>query len=399
MPRWMQFLVFFATGAAFWSCICWYIGTKVARALDKKGKKARPVKLLVWFTAFIYPLGSLLERFFWPGPVAVGLIVVGAYLIGIVSVALSVFLLGDLCVWLFRIARSFKLRPGGGLKGYLKALFAPLPRKAYIGLLAFTVLACGAAAYEGLRTPRIRTIELEATGSPEFRKPIVIAHVSDIHLGRQIGPSAMADIVAGIEEISPDLLVITGDLFDDTSQDAIDAVALLEPLNPSLGKFLINGNHEFYVGATFCRKHAMNAGLELLRQENRKLGPGLAIAGVDDDHFLVGRKEGTPKAAREALHGLKTEDYNILLTHRPVQVPLAASLGADLILAGHTHGGQVPPFQLFSPMGNHGFLHGLYEIGASHLYVTSGAGTWGPRMRLFAPMEIVKFVITPAPAE
>lgn len=397
MPRWLQFLLFFSAGAAFWSCICWYVGTKVARALKQEGKKARPTKLLVWFTAFIYPLGTMLERFFWPGPVATGLTILGSYMIGIVSIALSLFLTADLAVWLYRLVRW--LLPGSRdrtFRAWRKHMGARLPVKAYVALLVVAATACGAAIWQGHRTPQVRRLQVQAPPGSTLQRPVTLVQISDLHLGRLVGPDAMARIVNEVKALAPDLLVVTGDLFDDATDNAAEAVSLLSQVNPPLGKFVTNGNHEHYVGGVFCENHAADAGLRMLRQERIFIAPGLTLAGVDDRHLLRDRNMTPEQAVEEALRDVRDDDYVVLLTHRPEAVQSAAGSGADLILAGHTHGGQVPPFQLFSPMGNHGFLYGLYNVGNAQLYVTSGAGTWGPRMRLFAPSEIVHITILPA---
>jgi len=192
-----------------------------------------------------------------------------------------------------------------------------------------------------------------------------------------------------LEKVKPDLVVATGDLVD-AQMDKLDNLAtMLAALNPPMGKFAITGNHEFYAGIRQSGRFLKAAGFKLLRNEDLKLNGFLTIVGVDDpvgkrryaENGMVGKKE------KLLLADSDSERFTLLLKHRPTVDE--ESLGRfDLQLSGHTHGGQIFPFNLITRLfyPNQRGLHRLDK--ASVLYVSRGTGTWGPPMRFLSPPEV-----------
>ncbi len=264
------------------------------------------------------------------------------------------------------------------------AAYAAGPRTTAAVLLL--VVAAGCYGIIAAGRPRMEKIRIETDKLPADAPPLRIAQISDLHLGLLHGRRTVQHILSRLEALRPDLLVATGDTVD-AQLDHLDAVAApLAAFRPPLGKIAVTGNHEFYAGIAPAADFLHRAGFVLLRNRTLNLSDQLTIAGVDD-----------PAAGGEAdettlLPSAIGKPFTILLKHRPQVNPEA--LGRfDLQLSGHTHRGQIFPFNwvtgFFYPMQD-----GRYSLAdGSVLYTSRGTGTWGPPMRVLAPPEITLFEI------
>jgi len=428
MPQWLRFLVFFLLTSAFWILVNYYVVSRFLGVVPSRGTR-RKIYLIMLLVAFLYPIGAVCERFLLPEGPGQWLVVVGSYHIGLVTLTFCVFLVGDVLELGYRIVRTAaSLRHGthGGWRRTLAdvRLAGPkdassetpepskkrrwewrsgLPRRPGRVRLAVQsavlVAVVAAALWGGAKSPVETRVTVQAPAGTKLALPVKIAVFSDVHLGLLVDRDDLADLVAQVNELQPDVVLIPGDLFDDRTEDAREAAPILARLAPKHGVFLSTGNHEFYVGSDMWGPVLKEANVRVLAQESVSPFPGLRIAGVDDDHALQRVGMSAAEAIALAMAEAKDEEMTVLMVHRPGPAKEAVPAGADLVVSGHTHGGQIPPFQIFSPMGNQRYLHGLYEIGEGLLYVTSGAGTWGPKMRLFAPAEIVEIVVMPPGSE
>lgn len=260
--------------------------------------------------------------------------------------------------------------------------------------LAALVLAALAAAY-GVIEARTLRVERVTIASPKITRPVVIAQVSDVHLGLLAGQRRLKHIIRLIAAERPDLVVSTGDLVDGNLFENDGLAGLWAELDPPLGKFAVVGNHEVYAGMDQALDFHRRAGFEVLRGQMRDLG-SVAVAGVDDP--VVGQTGLAPAGAGEAelLAEAPAGRFVLLLKHRPTADP--ASLGRfDLQLSGHTHRGQIWPFRFITgaiyPMQD-----GLHQLAqGSRVYTNRGTGTWGPPLRIAAPPEISLITLVPAP--
>jgi predicted MPP superfamily phosphohydrolase len=254
------------------------------------------------------------------------------------------------------------------------------------GAVSVGVVGVGTATATGppelLRVPvRLRRLDPAFNG---FR----LAVVSDIHLGPLAGRAHTARIVRMINETEPDLVAIVGDLVDGTVSELGPAAAPLQDLVSRDGSFFVTGNHEYFVPDTLAWLHELDRiGVHPLRNENTVIRRGAAsftLAGVND---VSGAQHSDPPNFDRALSGVAESQPTILLAHQPIQVNEAATRGVDLQLSGHTHGGQMWPFhyivRLVQPS-----LAGLSTVKNTQLYVTRGAGFWGPPVRVGAPPDI-----------
>ena len=215
-----------------------------------------------------------------------------------------------------------------------------------------------------------------------------IAVVSDIHLGPLAGRANTERIVRMINEAQPDLVAIVGDLVDGTVEELGSAVEPLRDLVSREGTFFVTGNHEYFVNdTTTWMRELERLGVQPLRNENTAIRRGTAafdLAGVND---ISGESHSEAPDFDRALSGLDSSGPTILLAHQPVQVEEAAARGVDLQLSGHTHGGQMWPFH-YIVRAVQPSLAGLSTVDDTQLYVTRGAGFWGPPVRVGAPPDI-----------
>ncbi|MGE2732335.1 metallophosphoesterase [Mycolicibacterium vaccae] len=215
-----------------------------------------------------------------------------------------------------------------------------------------------------------------------------VAVVSDIHLGPLLGRAHTERIVRMINETEPDLVAVVGDLVDGTVAELGAAAEPLQDLVAREGAFFVTGNHEYFVEDTAeWLRELERLGLQLLRNENTRIqrgGAGFHLAGVND---LAGRSHADPPDLDRALRGLRGDDPTVLLAHQPVQVEEAADRGVALQISGHTHGGQMWPFHYAVELAQPA-LAGLSTVRDTQLYVSRGAGFWGPPLRVGAKPDI-----------
>ena len=250
------------------------------------------------------------------------------------------------------------------------ALVIPLPQRVWA--ISVCGLACGLALYAFVNA---RTITVRHEQIP--RLPLKIAHLSDIHIG-SIGPSTLADIIAKTNDLKPDAILITGDLFDNANPNTRAVAAQLKRFAAPV--LFTSGNHEDYTGHDNVRQMLAATQIRWLRDETIDFN-GIRIVGVDNSRgtellqSVLGRTPPSPA-------------YTILMHHQPTGFDIAAHRGIGLMLSGHVHDGQIWPFKyvvrLFYP-----YLKGLHANGGAFLNVSTGTGIWGPPMRLGSHSEIV----------
>ncbi len=210
-----------------------------------------------------------------------------------------------------------------------------------------------------------------------------IAQISDVHIGsRQRG--FMQRIVEKLNALKPDYVVITGDLVD-SSAVGYRALESIKQIKATI--FFVIGNHERYADLPKIIDLADRLGVNTLRQQS-VVSEELVFLGIDDADHKDQVARHLPDLNRDA------DKFNILLYHRPLGWESAIEHGIDLMLSGHTHNGQIFPFN-FIVKQQFSRIAGMYRQGHAYLYVSSGTGTWGPCMRLGSLNEITLFEIKP----
>ncbi|MFF4326967.1 metallophosphoesterase [Streptomyces sp. NPDC001591] len=286
------------------------------------------------------------------------------------------------------------LAPGGpeGASGPEAPEAAPgggLPRRVFVArvlggaAVAAAGVTVGGGAYGVLRGPRVKRVRVPLARLPRAAHGFRIAVVSDVHLGPILGRAHTRRVVETVNRTQPDLIAVVGDLVDGSVHDLGPAAEPLRELRARHGSFFVTGNHEYFSGAQQWVDHVRELGLVPLENARREL-PHFDLAGVND---VQGEKEGRGPDFQAALGDRDRSRTSVLLAHQPVVIHDAVRHGVDLQLSGHTHGGQLWPGNYVAELANP-TVAGLERYGDTQLYVSRGAGAWGPPVRVGAPSDI-----------
>jgi predicted MPP superfamily phosphohydrolase len=255
-------------------------------------------------------------------------------------------------------------------------------REIAMAIFGATVLAC-AYGIVNASWIRITRVTVKLANLPESWRGRTAALVSDLHLGHVRNYRFAARVVAAIARSRPDVVLIAGDLYDGT---AADFNRLAEPwagLRAPLGTYFVTGNHDEFARTNY-RDALVHAGVRVLDNEKIVID-GLQLVGV---HYGA---SSNPKRLELILQkaALDPGRASILLTHAPDWLPLAGEAGVSLQLSGHTHGGQFFPFTRLVRRIYGAYSYRLHQLGSLTVYTSSGAGTWGPPVRLGTNPEVV----------
>ncbi|MCK4911733.1 MAG: metallophosphoesterase [Thermodesulfovibrionales bacterium] len=331
--------------------LCMVLGPILVRVMERVGMEApaRPIAMLVmlWF--------------------------------GYVFVFASVAVLPDLYRLISLITR-----------GALPAL--PVRTVFYVVLsVSLVVFVYGVFEARGLEVERI-SMKLKGLSPGSVIK---LVQISDLHLGPTQGEGRLRKVMEAIEAESPDIIVSTGDIVDGLMHDSVEMALMFASVKAPLGKFAVMGNHEYYAGVDYSTEFHRMAGFQMLRDKVVRPVAGLSIVGLDFRERVV------PGASKELnavklLEALPNGDSVIVLKHVPfVQGGLAGRVA--LQLSGHTHNGQIFPFNLPTKVV-YPYITGTYDLPeGGKLHVSRGTGSWGPPVRVLSPPELTVIELIGAP--
>jgi predicted MPP superfamily phosphohydrolase len=260
-------------------------------------------------------------------------------------------------------------------------------RAAGVAIVALAFVALGLRGR--LAGPILKPVEIWLERWPAALDGFRIAQISDIHIGPILDRRFAKELTDRINALAPDLVAVTGDLVDGSVSKLRDEVSPFGELRGRHGVFFVTGNHDHYSGADGWSERVGELGFRSLRNERTTIeqdGARFELAGVDDHRSGFESGHGGEDLLK-ALADLPPECPVVLLAHDPSTFTKASSMGVDLQLSGHTHGGQIWPFAYFVRLAIP-FVAGLYRRGSAQLYVSRGTGFWGPPMRFGAPAEI-----------
>jgi len=341
------------------------------------------VKTLYISVFVVFSFSYLIARMFGKQmPLAVGdtLALIGGFWFA----AMLYFILLSLFFDLSRfIGNSFNLFP--------QALINNLPWVKLIALLLAVSVTTALLIYGYINTmnPRISEVEIKINKKAEGMEKLHVVFASDIHLGHVVGRKSINKIITKINELKPDLVLFPGDVVDEelypvTQKKLGEAFKKLRPI---YGVYAVTGNHEYIGGVKAAVDYLSQFGITFLRDEAVNINDKFIVAGREDislNSFTTEKR----KSLSEILANVDAKLPVILMDHQPISLSEAVENDVDLQVSGHTHNGQMWPLNYITEKVFK-LSWGYLQIENSHFYVSSGAGTWGPRVRIGNHPEIV----------
>jgi predicted MPP superfamily phosphohydrolase len=335
------------------------------------------------FLVLSFPLGRMLEQVF-RNSFTDFLVISGSFYLGIMVYALFAVLIIDL----LRFANYF-------LHFFPSAITADYQKSARIASLVVTILVfiIVFAGHLNALFPRIKTVEINIPKSANEIKHLNVVVMSDIHLGTIIRSDYLNILVNKINNLKPDLVLLSGDIVDeDVAPVAEQNMAkIFRKINATYGVFGITGNHEYFSGLEAAVSYMEEANIQVLQDTAVKVADSFYIIGRKD---LMARRMGSGRKKLENIL-LKVDKSCplILMDHQPYHLEVAEQNGIDLQLSGHTHHGQLFPFNFITRMV-YERSWGYERRGHTHYYVSCGIGTWGPPIKTNSVPEIVNLKIS-----
>lgn len=359
VKRIAEISLFIIVFLAAYGAMNYYVYYNLVQAIPASPGFSRLIQALIVLLACAYPVSQFIKsRLKLPL-----LTLLGAFWLGVLSISMAVFVLKDLL-----------------------SLFLPFRNQFLaIGIIIILTLWSMVKAWRG---PVIKDICIK---HKKLARPFSIVHLSDLHLGPQTSLKWLEKVIAQVNSLDADIVVITGDLADDAYEEMAKFIPAFKDLKTKDGIYAVSGNHEHYQGIEHFRQFCQAAGIIVADGQFLKVTEGVNLAGMGGK--ITGIDSQTEDNIRGFLTAAKAGDYNILLIHHPVGLKKTAKLGIDLQLSGHTHQGQIVPLNLLVHLV-YPYAYGLHALGDSHIYISSGTGTWGPPLRLGSSSEIVRIQVS-----
>lgn len=272
--------------------------------------------------------------------------------------------------------------------GVLKMLRIKIDAKIFLRIALFGLaLVVLVSVYGVFNVYNVQTknISLDIENLPESWKGKKAVHITDVHLGAILRDGHMQRIVKEVDKVKPDIIFITGDLFDSIDGNIKYFQDSLKSLSAPLGVFFVTGNHETYLGVETAEQIFEGTNIIMLDNELAEID-GVQIVGIA--YPEEARKKNIVESIK-GIEGFSNEKTNILLNHEPIEIEGIKNLGIDLMLTGHSHKGQMWPFNYITNSLFKGYDYGFFKEGDFHLYASCGVGVWGPTMRTSGHSEVV----------
>ena len=307
----------------------------------------------------------------------------GYFLFGFAFILLMILLLRDI-LWFGAYGITLLIKQSSQ---WWSPFNISLLTKINIITIVLTLILSLYGLYEGLKIPQIKEIEISTS---KVKQEIRILQINDVHIDRSKPVQWVAELVDKANAVNADIIVLPGDIVDDDINFVKTQVSELKRLKSRYGIYYSSGNHELYNGLISIQNYIQNLGIVWLSGKGVYIeNLPLFIAGIPDLPMLRKQNNYT-----HLLDGVNDDFYKILLAHNPSQAQSNLALGFDLQLSSHTHGGQIFPFHIPVRIINN-YLAGLYQLPEGLLYISRGAGYWGPPIRLLAPSDITLIKLLP----
>lgn len=379
----MGFLIFFTIVLLVYSLFNYYIFIRGFQAIQAGSALRTWYVVLFLFLAASYVAGRFLERV-WLSPVSDVLVWTGSLWLG----AMVYFFLLVVFVDLIRLINHYIPFYPSFIRDHYSQF------KLY--LLGASILLVGlivVGGYINALFPRIKTIEMFIPKNANGMKSLNAVVMSDIHLGTIVGNGRLERIVNKANGLNPDIILLAGDILDEDLEPVIrqNAGETLKQLKAPLGVFGVMGNHEYIGGPEPAYRYLTSHGIEMLRDTVLKINESFYLLGRED--YQKNRFAGKERKAISSLMKQVAKDLPVIvIDHQPFHPEKAEKAGADLMISGHTHNGQLWPFN-YIVNAMYFISYGYGKVGNMHMYVSSGVGTWGPPIRIGSRPEIVNLKI------
>jgi len=377
------FLVFFSIVLIIYGLINTYIFTRFMQCVPSGWQGRMWAIIIFWVLVGSFVIARFLERAY-PCDFTEVMTWIGSFWLG----AMVYFVLAALLVDFARLVNHF-------IPFFPQVFYADYQKTKLIALVIIMglVIVTVTAGFINARNPRIKFLDLNIAKKIQGSKTLKIAMASDIHLGTLVGKRGASRLVRMINSLHPDIILLAGDLVDEDLKPVIrrNLGETLKNLHAPLGVYAITGNHEYIGGAAVAIAYLTAHKIKFLSDTIELIDNRFYLAGRDDrDKSRFTGKQRKPLA--EILKGADPAYPILLMDHQPFQLTKPEELGVDLQLSGHTHHGQMWPFNYIT--------NAIYEIswgykkkGNTHFYVSSGYGTWGPPIRLGNRPEVVSIAL------
>ncbi len=338
---------------------------------------------LILLPASAFILGEFSEK--------TGLMEDNRFLIIVGSVWLAFLLYAVLLTFAIDIVRIFNY-----FIGFLPDKEWMIKNNIPLKLMGAVTVITSIIVFTGLVTassPIVKTIHIEMDKKAGSLKELNIVMASDIHLGNIIGTNKLSILAEKINSLDPDIVLFPGDIFDETLGPVVknNHGGIMESIKAGYGIYAVTGNHEYIGGVNDAVNYLLKHGVKLLRDEAVVIDNSFILAGRED--LSMGRFTGeTREDLPQILNGVNNNLPLILMDHQPYSIGESVKNGVDLHLSGHTHNGQLWPFNYITRK-LYEISHGYKKINSTHVYVSNGYGTWGPPVRTTGRPEIVNIKV------
>ncbi len=371
------FLIFFSIVFVVYFSVNYYIFIRGLQAI-KPGSPLKTYYIIIYVVlALSFWVGRITENYF-PSVFTDILVWVGSFWLAFMLYFFITVLLLDI----MRLVNHFlPFYPE-----YVKSNYIKVKEYIFWGsivVVSLTVLI----GHINFLNPRLYTKEIKINKSTKDIKELNIVVASDIHMGTIVTNGRVRKLVDMINSLNPDIILLPGDILDEDLEPVIrrNLGDDISKLKAKYGVYAVNGNHEFIGGVSEADKYLTNHGIKLLRD---------TVAVIDNQIIIVGREDvsinriGKRKTIEELLNGYDKSMPIILMDHQPFKLYEAEQAKIDLQLSGHTHHGQLFPFN-FVTQKIYEVSWGYKKKGDTHIYVSSGFSGWGPPVRLGSRTELV----------
>lgn len=379
----METIIFFTLVIFIYGLVNYYVFKRGLRTLPTNGLWRTVYKVVFWILPVSFVFGRILERV-WIGTLSDILVWIGSFWLGAL---LYFFLIVVLFDFLKAVNKLFSVIPSFSNEQLTRN------RPWLFGGSVFLVAVLLTAGYLNAINPRVTQVTINIQKNAGKLTSLNAVLMSDLHLGTKIGTGRLEKIAKMTNQLNPDIILLAGDILDeDLAPVKRQNIGYsLQKLEAPLGVFGVMGNHEYIGGHEAAYRYLNDHGITVLRD---------TVLKIDDSFYLVGRED----FQKRQFTGLDRKPFDslmihadpnfpvIVLDHQPFHPELAARSGADLLLSGHTHHGQLWPLN-FITRAIYTVSHGYSQIGNMHFYVTNGVGTWGPPIRTGNRPEIVQLII------